>query len=291
MNDGPRKLRDLMRKGLVTAPGAFDPFTARIIESIGFPAIYLAGNAMGLQLCAGQPLVTMTETVDAARKVLAAIEVPLIVDAGAGFGEPAHTHRAVRELERAGIAAIHIDDQPYPKQIAYHHGGGGLAPLRDVTEKLSVAVSARRNADFVVLARTDCLKVTGSIAETIERCQAYVEAGVDGLVILNLAPEQVADIRAAVPGTPLGWFTTPVRPAPTTRELAAAGFTLALYPFNTVGAIADAVITTWTALRDEGAPARPLEPVEKTAKLVQQLIGMDDYWEIEQRIASSRDVP
>ena len=123
----PARLRRLMAAGgTLAAPGASDPFTARIIERAGFQAVYLGGNALGLSLAKGQPFVTLTETVDAAARIARVIEAPLIVDAGAGFGEPAHVHRAVIELESAGVAALHIDDQPYPKQARYHRGAGGL---------------------------------------------------------------------------------------------------------------------------------------------------------------------
>ena len=288
MSDGPRRLRDLMTgSGLIAAPGAFDPFTARIIESLGFPAVYLGGNAIGLNLCAGQPMVTMTETVDAARRVLAAIDAPLIVDAGAGFGEPAHTHRAVRELERAGVAAIHIDDQPYPKRAHYHIGKGGLAPVEEMIAKLSAALAARRSKDFMILARTDALRVTGSLEETAARCRAYAEAGVDALMVLDLAPEQVAALRQAIPEIPLAWFVSPATPAPALKTLEGAGFKLALYPFNTAAAIAEAVTATWTALRDHGQLDQSPEMLARMRNSVQELIGMGTYWDIEKRAADA----
>jgi methylisocitrate lyase len=284
MNDATSKLRAMMRSGrFIAAPGAMEPFTARIIENLGFPAIYLGGNAMGLHLSVGQPMVTLTETVACARAVLGAIDVPLIVDAGAGFGEPAHTHRAVRELERAGIAAIHIDDQPYPKRAHYHAGQGGLAPLKDAVQKLAVALSARRGHDFQIFARTDALRVTKSIEKTVERCRAYAAAGIDALMVLDLAPDQVPAIRAAVPNVPLAWFVSPSIPAPSLRELKAAGFQLALFPFNTVAAVAETVTALWTGLRDHGRIGQSPEMLAEWRHSVQDLIGMATYWEIEKQ--------
>jgi 2-methylisocitrate lyase-like PEP mutase family enzyme len=287
MSDGPSKLRALMAGGdLIAAPGAFDPFTARIIESIGFPAVYLGGNAIGLHLCAGQPMVTLTETVECARQVLGAIDAPLIVDAGAGFGEPAHTHRAVRELERAGIAAIHIDDQPYPKRAHYHAGQGGLAAVDEVVQRLTVAIEARRNPEFLIFARTDALRVTRSIDQTTERCRAYAEAGVDALMVLDLAPEQVAAVRRELPKIPLAWFVSPSIQAPSLQELQAAGFKLALYPFNTIAAITEAVTATWSALREHGRLQQSSVTLGQLRDSVQHLIGMPAYWEIERRMAA-----
>jgi len=288
MTEAARRLRALLAQDrLIAAPGATDAFTARLIESLGFPAIYLGGNAIGLHLAAGQPLVTLTETVDCARQVLGAIDAPLIVDAGAGFGEPAHTHRAVRELERAGIAAIHIDDQPYPKRARYHVGQGGLAPMAEVAGKLAIACEARRSQDFMIFARTDALRVTGSLDETIARCRAYVAAGVDGLMVLDLTPADAATVRQAVPGVPLAWFVSPAMPAPPLRELAAAGFKLALYPFNTVAAIAEAVTSTWTALRDSGEIPQSPAMLSHLRNSVQELIGMKTYWDIEARTVAA----
>ena len=126
----PARLRAMLAQGrMVAAPGACDPFTARLIERAGFEAVYLGGNAMGLSLAKGQPLITLTETVDYAAKIVRTTDLPLIVDAGAGFGAAAHVHRTVLEIELTGAAGLHIDDQPYPKRPSYHRGDGGLAPI------------------------------------------------------------------------------------------------------------------------------------------------------------------
>lgn len=292
MSDGPAKLRALLKGGgFIAAPGVFDAFTARIIETIGFPALYLGGNAIGLHLCVGQPMVTLTETIDCARRVLGAISGPLIVDAGAGFGEPAHTHHAVRELERAGIAAIHIDDQPYPKRAHYHAGKGGLAPVGDVVDKLSVALAARRDGNFMIFARTDALRVTQSLEQTIERCRAYAAAGVDGLLVLDLPPDQAASVRAVLPDTPLAWFVSPSTKPPSVNELAAAGFMLALYPFNTAAAIAEAVTDVWTPLRQQGELRQSAAALGRLRDSLQHLIGMPVYWDIEQRTVVRKQAP
>ena len=284
-----RSLRTLLDGNqLVVAPGALDALTARIIESIGFPAIYLGGNAIGLHLGVGQPLVTLTETVDCARQILGVVSVPLIVDAGAGFGEAPHTHRAVRELERAGIAAIHIDDQPYPKRAHYHLGRGGLAPVADVVGKLTVALAARRSREFMIFARTDALRVTGSLDQTIHRCRAYVATGIDALMVLDLAPEQVATVRREFPDIPLAWFVSPAIAAPPLADLEAAGFRLALFPFNTVAAVAEAVTKTWTVLLQEGRLRQSPELLAKLRNSLQELIGMRTYWDIEARAGAGR---
>lgn len=271
----------LAQKRLIAAPGAMDPLTARVIEAQGFSAVYLGGNAMGLHLGVGQPFVTLSETADSVRQVTAAISIPLIADAGAGFGNAAHAHRAARMLERAGAAAIHFDDQPYPKRARYHLGDGGLAPAAETAAKLAAAVAARRSADFLVFARTDALRVTGSLDRTIERCHAYAEAGADGLMILDLSPEQLAEIRPRLPAIPVAWFVSPAMPAPRLSQMQEAGFDLAFFPFNTVAAVVDAVSSLWRALRETGAIAQSPERLAQLRRAVQDLIGMDVYWSLE----------
>lgn len=275
-------LRDLLRQdGLVVAPGAMNPLTARIIQTQGFPVVYLGGNAMGLHLCAGQPFVTLTETVECVRQVMAAISVPLIVDAGAGFGDPAHVFRATRELERAGASALHIDDQPYPKRAGYHVGKGGLAPVAETSAKLRAALDSRRDPDFLIFARTDALRVTKSMDETIARCHAYADEGVDGLMILDLSPDELLAIRPRLPDIPIAWFVSPAMQAPSLKIMEAAGFKLALFPFNTVAAIVDVVTNTWAALKRDGEMPQTGEFLGRLRHSVQELIGMDTYWAIE----------
>lgn len=280
--NSPDRLRQALASGrLLVAPGAFDPFTARIIESLGFQAVYLGGNAMGLHLAVGQPLLTLTEAVESACRVLAAIEVPLIVDADAGFGDAAHTRRTVLEFERAGVAAIHIEDQPFPKRAHYHVGKGRLAPAGEVAAKLRVAVATRRNPDFLVIARTDSLRVTGSLAETAARCQAYLEAGADMLMVLDLEPEAASELRRRLPEARLAWIGGVAGPGPAVEELQAAGFQLAVYPFNTIAAIVEAVRRTWEPVRDAGRLTHSPEQLAAARRAVLELVPLDTYLDIE----------
>lgn len=283
---GARLRQRLRQGGLLAAPGAADPFTARIIERAGFEAVYLGGNALGLSLAKGQPLVTLTETAEAAARIALAVEAPLIVDAGAGFGDPAHVHRTVREIEAAGAAALHIDDQPYPKRPSYHRGRGGLAELDTALARLRVAVQARRDADTMVIARTDALRVEGSMDAAIARARAYAATGIDALMVLDLGPEETAAAQAAVPGLPLVWIGGVVPPTPSLAALEAAGFALALYPFNTIAAVAEAVTALWTGLRATGALDQPDALLLRLRGEMQEIIGMRTYWDIEDRIGA-----
>lgn len=274
----------LARANYVAIPGIYDAFSARLLEQMGFDCLYLPGNALGLSLVAGQPFVTLTETVDAVRKICGAVQVPLIADAGAGFGEPVHVVRTVRELEGAGAAAIHIDDQPYPKSPAYHRGKGGLAAASVLASKIRVASDARRSDDLMIIARTDTFKVTGSLNDVLERCRLYVDAGADALMVLNLTPDKAGAVRDALPDTPLLWFTAPSDAPPAAATLDAAGFAGGLYPFNTIASVAEAILDPWRDFAATGVPAMRSAPtLRETAQSVQAAIGMSELHAIENR--------
>ena len=282
------RLRSLLSKGrAVAAPGACDPFTARLIERAGFDTIYLGGNALGLSLAKGQPLITLTETVQYAANIVRTTDLPLIIDAGAGFGTPVHVHRTVHEIELTGAAALHIDDQPYPKRPSYHRGNGGLAPMAEAVAKFAVATKARRDPDFMIIARTDALRVTGTLDEAIKRGRAYVSAGIDALMILDLEPDQVPAVRAAIPEIPLVWIGAVVPPVPNLRDLSAAGFSIALYPFNTIAAIAEAVSTLWATMRDTGDIRQEGAFLTRMRHELAEIAGMQKYWDIEDELAAA----
>lgn len=285
----PARLRTLLAQGgMVAAPGACDPFTARLIDRAGFAAVYLGGNAMGLSLAKGQPLITLTETVDYAARIARTTDLPLIVDAGAGFGSPAHVHRTVIEIESTGAAALHIDDQPYPKRPSYHRGDGGLAPVDEAVARLRVACRAKRDPDFLIIARTDALRVTGSIDEAVARGRAYAAAGIDALMVLDLEPAQVAPVRAALPGMPLVWIGGVVPPVPNLRALESAGFAIAVYPFNTIAAIAVTVSELWMALKETGEIKQDGALLTRMRRELAEIAGMETYWRIEDELAQRR---
>ena len=284
------RFRSLLESGeLIVAPGAYDALTARIIERTGFSAVYLGANALGIGRSKAQPFVTLTETRDSVASVSRAVDLPIIVDAGAGFGDPAHVFQAVRELEAAGAAALHIDDQPYPKQPRYHVGQGQVLPVEVVVEKLILALQARRSEDFMIIARTDSLRVTHSIDETIARAQAFAAVGVDGLLVLDLTPEQAPVVKMALPDIPLGWMGGVTTPIASVREIAAAGFSLALYPFNTVAAVAAAVADLWKGLKVTGEIGQPDELLARMRPELLEIVHMRKFVDIEQAAGQSTE--
>jgi methylisocitrate lyase len=272
--------QQLAGRQFVAAPGVVDPYTARIVEQMGFQAVYLGGNALGLQLGVGQPFVTLTETADAVHRINRVVRVPVIADAGAGFGDAAHCTVAMRALVHAGAAAIHVDDQCYPKRAHYHCGRGRLVEPGVMADKLQAMHEAGAGGPLLI-ARTDALRVTGSIDETIERTRRYVQAGADAVMVLDLGPAVAARFAQALPGVPLVWIGGIAEPVPTVAELQAAGFAMALYPFNTVGAISEAVAATWRDMAATGRPAVPPKPAAQTVAAALELIGMQAHWRIE----------
>ncbi len=190
------KLRALLRNpGMLVAPGAYDGLTARLVEQAGFPLVYMTGA--GTSVAHGYPdfgLLTETEMVANAARMVRAIEVPLVADADTGYGNEINTVRTVQDYERAGVAGIHIEDQVSPKRCG-HLDDKELVPQEDWLAKIRAAVATRRDPDFMVIARTDSRASMG-FEEAVGRSNAALAAGAD-MVFLE-APQTMEEI-AAVP--------------------------------------------------------------------------------------------
>src|SRR6059058_3696098 len=170
------RFRDLMRRdGMIVAPGAYDCITARLIERAGFDAVYMTGAGTAAML--GYPdfgLVTMSEMVGNAGRIAAAVGMPVIADADTGYGNELNTVRTVREYETVGIAGIHIEDQGFPKKCG-HLDDKEIVPREDWLAKIRAAAASRRNADFLVIARTESRAVAG-FDEAVARANAAIAA-------------------------------------------------------------------------------------------------------------------
>src|SRR5438309_9563250 len=162
--------------GIIHAPIAYDPLTARIAEQVGFRALDLSGYAVVASSCVPEPLLSIEEVLMATRRITGAVSIPLMVDGGAGYGDPVHVIRTIQELERAGAAAVHIEDQVYPKRVHYHKGLEHVIPTEEMCEKIRYAVRARRDRDFVIAAGTDPMISDGFVGG-IGRANMYSEPG------------------------------------------------------------------------------------------------------------------
>lgn len=189
-----KTFRDLLaRDGMTVAPGAYDCITATLIDHAGFPAVYMTGAGTSATL--GYPdfgLLTMTEMVHNASRINAVTDVPVIADADTGYGNELNVFRTVQEYERAGIAAIHMEDQEFPKKCG-HLDDKKVIPLRDYLAKVRAAVDARTDPDFTIIARTDSRAVIG-FDEAIARANAALEAGADMAFVE--APQTIEEVKA-----------------------------------------------------------------------------------------------
>jgi 2-methylisocitrate lyase-like PEP mutase family enzyme len=175
------QLRDLLRnKTFLHMPSVYDALTARLAQSLGYEALYVGGYVTGGSMAVTEPLLTMTEQVRLGEDVARSVKVPVLADAGAGFGEPLHTMRTVREFIRAGIAGVHIEDQLYPKRAHYHKYVVHGIPVEEFVEKIQFSIRARDelDPDFVVIARTDTCRALG-LEEAAMRLNRAADVGAD----------------------------------------------------------------------------------------------------------------
>lgn len=186
-----RKL--LASKKMIVAPGAIDCITGRAIAQAGFSAVYMTGAGTSATL--GYPdygLITMSEMVGNAGRIVNSIDIPLISDSDTGFGNELNVYRTVQEFERAGVAAIHIEDQVFPKKCG-HLDNKELVSREDFIAKIRAAAAARKSKDFCIIARTDSRAVVG-LEEAIERANAALANGAD--VAFVEAPQTMAEIES-----------------------------------------------------------------------------------------------
>jgi 2-methylisocitrate lyase-like PEP mutase family enzyme len=173
-----RRLKDLLaRRAAVTVPGAANALFARVIEDLGFEAVYVTGAGIANMLL-GAPdigLTTMTEVSETVAAIADAVSVPVIVDADTGYGNALNMQRTVRTFERAGVAGIQIEDQVFPKKCG-HFAGKHVIATEEMVQKIKAAVDARRDQSLQIIARTDARAVEG-LDRASERAQAYIAAG------------------------------------------------------------------------------------------------------------------
>lgn len=258
-------------------PGVFNPLTARMAEAKGFRCVYLSGAALSATM--GVPdigLLTMSEFVDHARRITDVCDLPLLVDADTGFGGPLNVERTVRQLERAGVAGLQIEDQQLPKRCG-HLSGKSLVTAEEMAQKIRAAVAARTDPDFVVVARTDGKGVEGLDA-AVDRAGRYVEAGAD--VIFPEALETMEEferVRRAIQAPLLANMTEFGRsPLMSVRELDALGYDIALFPVTTLRAAMKAVELVLEELISTGSQRARLEGMQTRAELY-ELLGYDGY--------------
>jgi methylisocitrate lyase len=268
---------------LIIAPCVWDPFIARVAERLGYECVAIGGYVLGTHLVTSEPLLTLTEVADACRYMTAAVQIPIVVDAGAGFGEPVHVMRTVKELERAGAAALHIEDQIYPKRVHYHKGIEHVIPRKEMVDKIKAAVSARTDPDLVIIGRTDAMR-TDDFDEGVKRGNLFLEAGADMIMIFPNSVEEARQAPKEIKG-PLCYVNSEgnrlKRPVFSTQELEDMGYKLAAYSATLICAVTQELKRIFTNLQTKGISGLPSDDMIRWRKEVEDLIGLEEYYKLE----------
>ena len=236
MNGGgsdPTELRRLISRGMVVTPGVFNGISALIAEKHGFRALYLSGSGVAGGM--GLPdlsLTSLSDVVEEVRRIKLVSGLPLIVDVDTGFGEVLNVERTVKEIERAGASAIHIEDQVLPKKCG-HLEGKKLVEVEEMVEKIQAASKSKKNKDFIVIARTDARSVDG-IDSAIERAKLYQRAGADGIFPEALeSEEEFKEFAKKVKGILLANMTEFGKsPLLSAKELEKLGYRIVIFPLT-----------------------------------------------------------
>lgn len=278
MKVSPRqRLRARLANGpLIVAPGIYDAYGARLVEQAGFEAVYMTGNGVSASLL-GRPdvgLVDLSLFAQHAHRAAACVDIPLICDADTGYGNAVNVKHTVQEFEAAGVAAIHIEDQAAPKRCGHLPGSRPVIDLKEAAGKIEAAVAARRDPDFVIIARTDAATGHG-MDEAIKRVQAFHKAGADVMFVeLKSSPTIIEDLKrvtASVDGPCLvnidGGGTLGEL---TTEEIGRLGFRIAIFPGLARNAAGYAIREAVVALKRDG----------NTRAVRERMLSMKEYNEV-----------
>ena len=267
-----RLRRLLAEPGIIVAPGAYDCLTARIIQQAGFPAVYMTGAGTSVARL-GYPdlaLATMSEMVANASDIVATVDVPVIADADTGYGGILNIQRTIRQYQQCGVAAVHIEDQEFPKRCG-HLDDKRVIPADEMTPKIRAAVDARTDPDFVLIVRTDALAVTGW-DDTLRRCEKYIAAGADVLFIEGIRSVEEAERLGQTFEVPLlyNFVETGKSPLIPAGELGKLGFKIVIFPASAFLTVSKVVEGLMRELRERGT----------TEGLLSNMTGLVDCFEM-----------
>jgi len=274
----------LKRDRLLIAPGCFDGLSARLVEEAGFEAAYLSGGAIARSM--GIPdigLVTMSEVIERAAQVVSAVNIPVIADADTGYGNAINLVRTVREYERTGVAAIHIEDQVTPKRCG-HLEGKEVISIEEMEKKLEAALTSRNDPDFCIIARTDARGVYG-LEDAIARAKAFAKIGADAVFVE--APQSEAELEAIprlVPGVPLlvNVFKGGKTPMLPVERLQAMGYRIAIYPSETQRAAIHAMRQVLRLLKRDGT-SEGMDDALTTFKERDRIVDLEGWQKLEKQ--------
>ena len=226
------RLRKALEAGLLVAPGCYDCITGRLVQQAGFNATYVTGSGISMSAL-GAPdvgLMSYSEVMDRVKRIADVIEIPVIADIDTGYGGPLNVIRCVREMEAGGVSAVQIEDQAWPKKCG-HEPGRKLVDTQEMVGRIKAAVDARRDENFVIIARTDARSTEG-LDEAIDRANLYAEAGADVLFVES--PESLDEMRRVTAEIAKPTLANMVEggrtPIPPLKDLEAIGYRLAIFP-------------------------------------------------------------
>jgi 2,3-dimethylmalate lyase len=280
-------LMKMIKNGeFVQAPGIYDALGARIVETNGFNAVYMTGYGTAASHFAYPDigLLTMTEMVENAFRIASAVQIPLIADADTGYGNPINVVRTVQEYEKAGVAAIHIEDQVWPKKCG-HMEGKKVIEVADMIAKIKAAVDTRKDENFLIIVRTDVLAIDG-LDKAIERALLYTEAGADILFIeAPVNKEQVKRIPQLLPSIPLLLNLAPKTPNFSVQEMHDMGYSMALYPGICLGG-AIAGCTREIKILKETGKQTDFKDLISSFSDINNFLGLQYYSSLEEKYKS-----
>jgi methylisocitrate lyase len=282
-------LRAALKSGkLLRFPGAFSPLVAMLIEKLNFDGVYISGAVLANDL--GLPdvgLTTLTEVAHRGRQIARVSKLPAIIDADTGFGEPMSAARTVQELEEAGLCGCHLEDQVNPKRCG-HLDNKSLVDTATMTQKIKAAADAKRDPNFLIIARTDA-RASEGLDAAIARAKAYVNAGAEMIFPEALGDEkEFEQFRKAIPVPLLSNMTEFGKSKLlTTSQLESLGYNLVIYPVTSLRLAMKAVEDGLTRIRDEGSQQNVLDKMQTRAELY-ELIRYEDYNKFDRNIYNFR---
>mgnify|MGYP001316696180 CR=1 FL=1 len=280
-----KNFRDAISTGrLLKMPGAHSPIVARMVEEIGFDGIYISGGALSAELALPDiGLTSLSEVTQRGRQIARVTDLPALIDVDTGFGEALNTARTIQEVEELGLAGCHLEDQINIKRCG-HLDNKTLVETKHMVEKIAAATSARRDPNFLVMARTDANGVEGLDA-AISRAKAYVDAGADAIFPEALVePEEYERFRNAIDVPLLANMTEFGKTRLyESKELENFGFNIVIYPVTSFRLANKAVEDSYRQLKDEGTNAHIVGNMQ-TRKRLYEMLRYEDYNQFDQRL-------
>jgi methylisocitrate lyase len=280
------KLSQLIKgPDLVVAPVALNPIMAQMAAEAGFKAVYLSGGSLGWYKGVTEAGLSLTEMIQVVVDMRTVCPLPVVLDAGGGFGDPMHVHRTIAMSEAAGVAAIEIEDQLLPRRVEHHVGVDYLVPIKLAADRIREAVAARTDPDLIIVGRTNALRV-GGLDDALRRAEAMKQAGADMLFVWGRKPEEMRTIAERLP-PPLMTFAPPdgfSTFAFGKADLARLGYRLAASSGTAFAAMVKAVRQSYACLaQDKLDPFLGPGGAETEMKEAHRITGLDRLLDIERR--------